>query len=224
LLGRLLCLLPIDRLDLWSLLLTFTVSSSPTSSSCSSSSRPSLLLLLKGGLVWTALNSADLPGLLLVSRRASVIALFPREYDGAVKLVEVELFDAPYLADDLSETVHLPGELGHEDHHLDVSFYDNTRFCHPPEVGGELVYSEGRVGVDRDSHRQSCLEFEVGGANSWIAILGFEGFPQLPVRADCLATNTEYCDRCTHAATQATNVARIKTEGTKGLLQGQVAG
>ena len=44
------------------------------------------------------------------------------------------------------------------------------------------------------------------------------------VRADCLATNTEYCDRCTHAATQATNVARIKTEGTKGLLQGQVAG
>ena len=39
-----------------------------------------------------------------------------------------------------------------------------------------------------------------------------------PVRADCLATNTEYCDRCTHAATQATNVARIKTEGTKGLL------
>jgi hypothetical protein len=38
------------------------------------------------------------------------------------------------------------------------------------------------------------------------------------VRADCLATNTEYCDRCTHAATQATNVARIKTEGTKGLL------
>jgi hypothetical protein len=43
------------------------------------------------------------------------------------------------------------------------------------------------------------------------------------VRADCLATNTEYCDRCTHAATQATNVARIKTEGTKGLLQGQVA-
>jgi hypothetical protein len=50
--------------------------------------------------------------------------------------------------------------------------------------------------------------------------------PTLPhsVRADCLATNTEYCDRCTHAATQATNVARIKTEGTKGLLQGQVAG
>jgi hypothetical protein len=46
----------------------------------------------------------------------------------------------------------------------------------------------------------------------------------LSVRADCLATNTEYCDRCTHAATQATNVARIKTEGTKGLLQGQVAG
>jgi hypothetical protein len=44
------------------------------------------------------------------------------------------------------------------------------------------------------------------------------------VRADCLATNTEYCDRCTHAATQATNVARIKTKGTKGLLQGQVAG
>jgi hypothetical protein len=44
------------------------------------------------------------------------------------------------------------------------------------------------------------------------------------VRADCLATNTEYCDRCTHTATQATNVAQIKTEGTKGLLQGQVAG
>jgi hypothetical protein len=49
-------------------------------------------------------------------------------------------------------------------------------------------------------------------------------FIPLHVRADCLATNTEYCDRCTHAATQATNVARIKTEGTKGLLQGQVAG
>ena len=44
------------------------------------------------------------------------------------------------------------------------------------------------------------------------------------VRANCLATNTEYCDRCTHATTQATNVAWIKTEGTKGLLQGQVAG
>jgi hypothetical protein len=40
------------------------------------------------------------------------------------------------------------------------------------------------------------------------------------VRADCLATNTEYCDRCTHAATQATNVARIKTEGTEGLTSG----
>jgi hypothetical protein len=40
------------------------------------------------------------------------------------------------------------------------------------------------------------------------------------VRADCLATNIEYCDRCTHAATQATNMARIKTEGTKGLTSG----
>jgi hypothetical protein len=40
------------------------------------------------------------------------------------------------------------------------------------------------------------------------------------VRADCLATNTEYRDRCTHTTTQATNVARIKTEGTKGLLNG----
>jgi hypothetical protein len=38
------------------------------------------------------------------------------------------------------------------------------------------------------------------------------------VRANCLATNTEYCDRCTHTATQATNVAQIKTKGTKGLL------
>ena len=38
------------------------------------------------------------------------------------------------------------------------------------------------------------------------------------VRADCLAINIEYCDRCMHAATQATNVARIKTKGTKGLL------
>jgi hypothetical protein len=52
----------------------------------------------------------------------------------------------------------------------------------------------------------------------------FNDDAQGDVRADCLATNTEYCDRCTHAATQATNVARIKTEGTKGLLQGQVAG
>jgi hypothetical protein len=43
---------------------------------------------------------------------------------------------------------------------------------------------------------------------------------QITVRADCLATNTEYCNRCTHAATQATNVAQIKTEGTKGLLNG----
>ena len=41
-----------------------------------------------------------------------------------------------------------------------------------------------------------------------------------PVRADCLATNTEYCDRCTHAATQATNVAQIKTEGNQGLTSG----
>jgi hypothetical protein len=38
------------------------------------------------------------------------------------------------------------------------------------------------------------------------------------VRANCLATNTEYCDRHTHATTQATNVAQIKTKGTKGLL------
>jgi hypothetical protein len=177
LLGRLLCLLPIDRLDLWSLLLAFAVSSVSTSSSCSSSPRTSLLLLLEGRLVWTTLNSADLLGLLLVTRRASVVVLFPGEYDGATKLVEVELFDAPYLADDLGETVHFPGELRHEDHRLDVSFDDNTRFCHPPEVGGELVDGEGRVGVDGNPYRESCLEFQVGGANSWIAVLGFEGFP-----------------------------------------------
>jgi hypothetical protein len=40
------------------------------------------------------------------------------------------------------------------------------------------------------------------------------------VRANCLATNTEYCNRCTHAATQATNVARIKTERNQGLTRG----
>jgi hypothetical protein len=37
---------------------------------------------------------------------------------------------------------------------------------------------------------------------------------------DCLATNTEYCDRCTHTTTQATNVARIKTERNQGLTRG----
>jgi hypothetical protein len=177
LLGRCLCLLPINRLDLWSLLLAFAISSASMSSSCSSSSGTSLLLLLEGGLTWTALNSADLLGLLLVTRRASVVALFPRKYYGAVKLVEVELFYAPYLADDLGETVHLLGEFGHEDHRLDVSFNDNTRFCHPPEIGGELIDGEGRVGVDGDPYRESSLEFEVGGANSWIAVFGFEGFP-----------------------------------------------
>jgi hypothetical protein len=177
LLGRRLCLLPINRLGLWSLLLVFAISSASTSSSCSSSSRASLLLLLEGRLVRTALNSADLFGLLLVTRRASVVALFPGEYDGAAKLVEVKLFNAPYLADDLGEAVHLSREFGHEDHRLDVSFDDNTCFCHPPEVGGELVDGEGRVGVDGDPHHKSCLEFKVGGANSWIAVLGFEGFP-----------------------------------------------
>jgi hypothetical protein len=183
LLGRLLCLLPIDRLDLWSLLLTLSVSAVSMSTSCSSSSRSSLLLLLlEDGLVGSALNSADLPGLVLVLvlGRASVVTLFPREYDGAAKLVEVELFNAPYLADDLGETVHLLRELGHKDHCLDVFFYDNTHFCHSPEVGGKLVDSEGRVGVDRDPYRQSCLELEISGANSWIAVLGFEGFPQFP--------------------------------------------
>jgi hypothetical protein len=66
LLGRCLYLLPINRLDLWSLLLAFAVSSASASSSCSSSSRSSLLLLLlEGGLIWTALNSADLFSLLL---------------------------------------------------------------------------------------------------------------------------------------------------------------
>ena len=40
------------------------------------------------------------------------------------------------------------------------------------------------------------------------------------VRADCLATNTEYCDRCMHTTTQATNVARIKTKGNQGLARG----
>jgi hypothetical protein len=64
LLGRCLYLLPINRLDLWSLLLAFAVSSASASSSCSSSSRSSLLLLLEGRLIWTALNSADLFGLL----------------------------------------------------------------------------------------------------------------------------------------------------------------
>jgi hypothetical protein len=38
------------------------------------------------------------------------------------------------------------------------------------------------------------------------------------VRANCLATNTEYCNRCTHTATQATNVAWTKIKGTEGLL------
>jgi hypothetical protein len=33
-------------------------------------------------------------------------------------------------------------------------------------------------------------------------------------------TNTEYCDRCTHAATQATNLAQIKTERNQGLTRG----
>jgi hypothetical protein len=41
-----------------------------------------------------------------------------------------------------------------------------------------------------------------------------------PVRADCLATNTEYCNRCTHTATQATNMAQINTKRNQGLTQG----
>jgi hypothetical protein len=164
LLGRRLCLLSINRLDLWSLLLAFAVSSASTSLSCSSSSRSSLLLLLlEGGLIWTTLNSADLFGLLLVARRASVVALFPGKYDGVAELVEVELFDTRNLADDLGKAVHLPREFGHEDHCLDVPFDDNTRFCHPTEIGGELVDGEGRVGVDGNPHRESCLELKVSG-------------------------------------------------------------
>jgi hypothetical protein len=45
-------------------------------------------------------------------------------------------------------------------------------------------------------------------------------FKEAGVRANCLATNTEYCDRCTHAATQATNVAQINTERNQRLTQG----
>jgi hypothetical protein len=68
------------------------------------------------------------------------------------------------------------------------------------------------------------LNLNLDTRNQRSRILDRNKLPESSVRADCLATNTEYCDRCTHAATQATNVARIKTEGTKGLLQGQMAG
>jgi hypothetical protein len=72
------------------------------------------------------------------------------------------------------------------------------------------------------SHRSTTTPSSLRAVISTIKSPAFSEV--LVVRADCLATNTEYCDRCTHATTQATNVARIKTEGTKGLLQGQVAG
>jgi hypothetical protein len=89
-------------------------------------------------------------------------------------------------------------------------------FATRPE--GALIFDQGSL--SRNLKKRDQREAEIAANPAALS----SKRARVVVRADCLATNTEYCDRCTHAATQATNVARIKTEGTKGLLQGQVAG
>jgi hypothetical protein len=101
---------------------------------------------------------------------------------------------------------------------------NQTEHEHRQDRGLSRAGGEDRQDIDAIEHLRHSLDLII----TWIMgpeVSKDSAYELSPlVRADCLATNTEYCDRCTHAATQATNVARIKTEGTKGLLQGQVAG
>jgi len=80
-----------------------------------------LLLLLEGGLIWTALYSTDLFGLVLVGILGALgILLLPCQNHWTADAFHCDLVNVALLAHDLGEIFAVGGDLGHGDEGLEV--------------------------------------------------------------------------------------------------------
>jgi hypothetical protein len=146
--------------------------------SVSSMSRSiTLLLLLKGGLVGTVLNSADLLSLVL-SMRSMSLSLFPGQDDVFSQPLDID-FCQVFLPDKLGDRVHVLRHFGQQDHGLDVVWNFNSVVPEFPKQGSDLVNSEGGIGVFGDGGLHDCFKVEVHGHNARLVVLACQLLPQL---------------------------------------------
>ena len=120
LLGRT-SLLIIETSSTSSSVLPGTISSFPVLSLSLARSFSFLLLLLEGGLIRTALYSADLLGLVLVGILGALgVLLLPGQNHRLTNAFHRDLVDITFLAHDLGEIFAIGGDLGHGDESLEV--------------------------------------------------------------------------------------------------------
>jgi len=139
-----------------------------------------LLLLLEGGLIWTALYSADLFGLVLVWILGALgVFLLPGQNHGTVDTFHRDLVDITFLAHDLGEVFAIGGDFGHGDEGFEV--FGEFYLClgEATEMGFDFVESGSWVGIFWYPEFEDLLEFEVNGGDSDFPVVFFEGVPKL---------------------------------------------
>jgi len=139
-----------------------------------------LLLLLEGGLVWTALYSADLLGLVLVGILGAFgVFLLPGQNHRTTDTFHRDFVDVALLAHDLGEVFAVGGDLGHGDEGLEMFGEFYIGLGKAAEVGDDSIESGGWVGVVRYSELEDLLEFEVDGGDTNLPVVFLEGGPEL---------------------------------------------
>ena len=142
----------LGRLGLVSWALLVSAMPSAVSSAMSASSLTITLLLFEGWLVWPALDSAQL--LSLVPRGLASFPLFPRETYSLAHVGNVQGFDMFLLTEKLGKPVEGGGELGHNQHCLEVIRYLKPGRIASGEVGCHLVDGDSGIFLvgDLDVH------------------------------------------------------------------------
>ena len=105
--------------------------------------------------------------------------LFPSKDSLAFDIIGLQVLDTVGLTDRLDQSTHLVGELGNEDHGLEMRRDGAFRCCHSGESDEDGVNCKSGVSVSRDDDVHCRLKFLIGGGNSGFAVGSLEELPGL---------------------------------------------
>jgi len=103
--------------------------------------------------------------------------LFPGKDSLSLDIISLQVLNAVGLTNRLDQSTHLVGELGNEDHGLEMRRDGALRCCHSGKPNEDGIDCKGRVGVSGDDDIHCCLEFFIGGGDSGFTVGGVEILP-----------------------------------------------
>jgi len=103
--------------------------------------------------------------------------LFPSKNSLSFDIVSLQVLDVIGLTDGLNQSAHLVGELGNEDHGLEMRRDGAFGCCHSCKPNEDGVDCKGRVGVPGNDDVHCHLKFFIGGGDSGFTVGSFEVLP-----------------------------------------------